>query len=557
MPVYFLDNYAPNNLESVIVKNDKTPLHGEIWVYEQFLKFNEFDLLPNEKWYLKHNYNLSTHPGSKGKVEGQIDFLLLSNAGLLILEVKGGGIKVDENDRYFSYLKNEEYEAENPFNQSKEYTHTLRELIDTRVFVYRAVIFPHESGFIIKGPQLSGYSDLFFSKRDYQHFNIDQSRAITNLFFQFISSLAVKSRRNNISKLNPGWHLEMVNKKLFEKYPELESKELNRLKSELFPSQSSYGYNPEKINREIILNENYEILKGLKRNQKILIQGVPGTGKTVLATKFIAENLLKQHKGIMFCANKLVRAKLEKIILNDYKLNSNDISFRIYSDKVIPESVSFDLDFIVFDEAQEYFDKGLFDFIEVLNKRLERPKILILYDPRQTIFIDSKDIAWHTDFFIENGFIHYLFDEIYRCSQNPIISEISKYILLNKLSSRKELAAFINSVHSKEDKLRLVKKIVGESRFTKSEITVLIHSDLIDDFKKIVDDFFKKEFEELTENNIGLVSSKIRFSTPLKYRGLENDMVYLITPDFEYKAQVQNYVAVTRAMQEVKLVLWN
>ena len=556
MPIHFIDNYAPNSLESSIVKKDGTALYGEIWVYEQFLKFNEYDLLPKEKWYLKHNYNLSIHPSSKGKVEGQVDFLLLSRFGLLIIEVKGGGIRVDENDCFYSYNKSGEYEAENPFNQSKEYTHTLRELIDTRAFVYKAVIFPHEAGFLLKGPQLSGYDDLFFSKRKFQHLNADQSRAVTNLFFEFISTLAAKSRRKNISRLNPGWPLEKVNNKLLEKYPELKSKELKRLKSELFPSQSSYGYNPEKVNKEIILSENYEILKGLRRNQKTLIQGAPGTGKTVLATKFLAENLLKQHKGIMYCANKLVCAKLENIILNDYKLSSNDISFRIYSDKVTSESISSDLDFLVFDEAQEYFDKGLFDFIEELNKKLERPKILILYDPRQTIFSDFKDIAWYTDFFIENGFIHYLFDEIYRCAQSPIISEISRHVLLNKLLSKKEYAEFVNNVDSIEDKLRLVKKIVDESRFTKSEKTILIHSDLIEEFKKIVEDFFKKDFEELTEDNISLASSKIRFTTPLKYRGLENEMVYLITPELDSKSQVQNYVAITRAMQEVKLVLW-
>ena len=557
MPIHFIDNYAPNNLEAVIVKKDRTPLYGEIWVYEQFLKFNEFDLLPNEKWYFKHNYNLSTHPGSEGKVEGQIDFLLLSKSGVLILEVKGGGILVDDKDIYWSYQGDKKYEAENPFNQSKEYTHTLRELISTRAFIYRAVIFPHEAGFQLVGPQLSDYDYLFFSKRDFKHFNADQDRAITNKFFQFITSLAAGSRRKNISGLNPGWSLEKVNNRLFVKYPELKSKEIERLKSELFPSQSSYGYNPDFIRKNIILNENYEILKGLRRNQKALIQGAPGTGKTVLATKFLAENLLKQHKGIMYCANKLVRAKLEHIILNDYKLNSHDISFRIYSDKVTSENISSDLDFLVFDEAQEYFDKGLFDFIEELNKKLERPKILILYDPRQTVIAEFKDIAWYTDFFIENGFIHYFFDEVYRCAQSPVIFEMAKHLLLNKLSSKKESDEFIYEVNSTKDKLRIIKKILDESRFTRSEKIVLIHSELIEDFKKIVEDYFNKDFEELTEDNIGLASSKIRFTTALKYRGLENDMVHIITPSLDSKSQVQNYVAITRAMQEVKLVLWN
>ena len=47
--------------------------------------------------------------------------------------------------------------------------------------------------------------------------------------------------------------------------------------------------------------ENYETLKGLRRNRKVIIQGAPGTGKTVLAKKYLAENILKQQKGRWHC----------------------------------------------------------------------------------------------------------------------------------------------------------------------------------------------------------------------------------------------------------------
>ena len=105
----------------------------------------------NESWFLKHNYNLSTHPASKGKVEGQIDFILINKYGVLIIEVKGGGLRVDEFDQYYSYkLNGEQYKTQNPFNQAKEYTHTLKELIDEGVFIYRAVVLPSEAGFELK-----------------------------------------------------------------------------------------------------------------------------------------------------------------------------------------------------------------------------------------------------------------------------------------------------------------------------------------------------------------------------------------------------------------------
>jgi hypothetical protein len=564
MPIIFLNNYPSNKLQEVIKTKEGVALHGEIWLYDQFLKFQEYDLIQDETWYLKHDYNLSQHPGSKGKVEGQIDFVLLTKNGILIFEVKGGGLRVDENDRYYSYNRNGEYQTQNPFNQVKEYTHTLKELNESSVFVYRAVILPHEAGFKLLGHQLSGYSHLLFSKKDFKHLNgHSQGKAINNLFFEFVKELAKRSRRNIIKELNPSWRLEKVNKKLFSAYPELKSKALERIKTELFPSQSSYGYNPDKINSELIFKENYEILKGLKRNKNVLIQGAPGTGKTVLATKFLAENLLRQHKGIVFCANKLVRCNLEHIIINNYNLDSNSISFRIFSNIVTSESVASDIDFLVFDEAQEYFDNGLFDFINELNDKLENPKILILFDPKQTIISDFKELSWYTDYFIASGYTHYLFDEIHRCVKKSII-EISELILLNDNENViKKYGQYIRKVENKceelekqEFKLGVIKDILDEHKFTRAEMIILVHSTLVEDLKKIILSFFKLDIEELTEENINLGSSKVRFTSPLKYRGLENKAVFLITPELSEITRVQNYVGVTRAMEQLKIILW-
>lgn len=556
MPITFIDNYPKNNLEKTIIKNDGTPLEGEMWVYKQFLDFNENDFLPNETWFLKHNYNLSTHPSSKGKVEGQIDFILLTKYGLLVIEVKGGGLRVDEYDCYYSYNKTGEYETQNPFTQAKEYVHSLKNLNEkSNVFVYRSIILPHEAGFELKGNQLSGYKDIFYSKKDYVNCNSDYAK--NKLFFEFINELGKKTRKHNIRELNPNWDNQRINDSLFTFYPELSSKELRRIKSELFPTQSSYGYNPDKINTEIILNENYETLKGLRRNNNVMVQGAPGTGKTILAQKFLAENLLKQHKGIVFCANKLIRAKLEHIILNEYNLDPNFIQFKIFSELLKPENLSNEIDFIVFDEAQEYFDKGLYDFISEVNKKLENPKILILYDPEQSIISGYKELAWYTDFFIDCGYTHYYFDENYRCIQHKKISEVSELILSNRFS--KIFTDYSESIiycNGAESKIAEVKKIIFESRFNSIEKIILVQSQILDEFKEIAVDYFKKELEELTEENINIPSQKIRYTTPLKYRGLENKCVYIITNNLNEKNKIQNYVAVTRAMELIRFILW-
>ena len=416
MAVTLLNNYYENSLEKNITKKDGTPLYGEIWLYKQFLKFNTNNLIQDENWHLKHDYNLSTHPSSKGKVEGQIDFILLSKYGILIIEVKGGGLRVDDNDQYFSFNKANPkgYKTQNPFNQAKEYTHTLKELIDEGVFVYRAVVLPHEAGFKLKGPQLAGYKNLLFSKKDFANLSeVEDDKAINKLFHTFLIDLAKSSRSKILKELNPSWSTEKINKRRFEKYPELSSKKMKSLKSQLFPIQNTYGYNLERINSEIILKENYETLKGLRRNRKVIIQGAPGTGKTVLAKKFLAENILKQQKGVYYCANKLIKSKIEHSITRDYNVDDCLITFKVYSENIIKSDIKNDIDFIIFDEAQEYFNKGLFELIEKFEKDFNLPKFLVLYDPKQTIIFNFNDISFYTDFYIENGFTHYLFDENY------------------------------------------------------------------------------------------------------------------------------------------------
>jgi len=553
MSLIYLNNYPENNLEISITKKDGTPLYGERWVYEQFIKFNTYSFLPkNETWYIKHDYNLSTHPASKGKIEGQIDFILLSKYGILIIEVKGGGLRVDQNDNYHSYnSKKESYLTQNPFNQAKDYTHSIKELLDGGVFVYRAVVLPSEAGFKLVGPQLEGYKNLLFSKKNFSHLSEnDDDKTINKLFFDFLIDLAKSSRSKILTKLNPGWSKHKINQKIFDKYPELSSKKMKSLKSELFPVQSSYGYNPERINTEIILKENYETLKGLRRNRKVIIQGAPGTGKTVLAKKFLAENILKQQKGIYYCANKLIKSKIEHSIIRDYGVSNDLIEFKVYHENSVNEVFAKEIEFIIFDEAQEYFNKGLFELIEKFENELESPKLLVLYDPRQTIIYNFSDIAFYTDFYIENGFTHYLFDETYRCGQNENIISLSND-LLNSKDIQPDM--FVSETVSK---LKVIKEIIAETKFVKSEQIILINSSIIEDFKEIAKDYFNDSLEEMVESNINILSSKIRFTTPIKYRGLENKSVYLITDNLNEKAKVQNYVAVTRAMEQVKIILW-
>ena len=563
MAITFINNYLPGTLETEILRPNRKPLYGEIWVYQKFLEFAKGGLV-NDDWYLKHNVQIANHAASISKIEGQVDFLLLTKYGLLIIEVKGGKVTVDSTGKYSSIEKDESYEAQDPFIQVKEYVHTYREYFDKKVFVYKAVIFPHEKNFKLSGLSLEGHKDIFFSAKDMEGLS---PQGITNKFYEFITSLAVSSRKRIIRKFWKDLNEAEVETMALEKFPILEDKELDRIKRDLFPDPEKYGYDPTRITEHLILNQNYETLVGLRKNRRVIIQGGPGSGKTLLGMKFLANNIVKQQKGLVFCANIFIKTKLEYQIFHDHKIEANCITFRKFSKEVTVESIDDEIDFLIFDEAQEYFRFGLYDLVKALEKKLSKPKVLILYDPDQSILIGEENFEYHQDLFLGDGYTHFQFDTNYRCIQQPFIGHMAKRILHNELERlTKVFTGEIEQAKSELELIRVVKSFFKDTTYSYSEKIILIHSDLF----KLMDDFFKQyldeQLEELNENNVNLIPSRVRYTTALKYRGMECKSVFLITKPFisnNYSEKdlrmnmVQNYVGVSRAMANINILEWS
>lgn len=559
MPIHFIDNYPKNQLSKVITKRTGEPLHGEIWIYKQFLKINDFGLLENENWYLKHDFNLSEHPGSY-KSEGQVDFILISKYGVLIIEVKGGGLRVDENDTYYSYNKNSEYQTQNPFIQAKEYTYSIKEYLQSDTFVYRAVILPHETGFKLIGPQLNGYKYLFYSKADFMTYSeYTEQKAITSSFFKFIEELGKKSRKHILNQIYPNWSKEKINEMCFEKYKTLSSKQISRIKTQLFPKQKSLGFNPNVLYNDVIINENYDILVGLERNNFVIIEGGPGTGKTTLALKYVANNFLKGLKGVMFFANTLVKARFEHLLFKEYNIIPEYIDLQTFSEKTSIDNLKNEIDYIIYDESQEHFGKGLFDFHEKIQERYDSPKTMILCDSKQSIYSNSKDLMWYTDFFIDDvGFSHYSFETNHRCIQQPKINYISKLIDQNQWGEiEKQYPETIVTFEEEINFLKNLKEIIEQSFFTHKEKVILVTPEIFNYVNELVLKYFSKDIIHITESNINLNVNKIALTTPIKYRGLENKAVHLITSKINEKIKTQLYIGATRAIESLKIYEWN
>ena len=266
MSVTFHPNNPIDALETIIIKDDGSPLHGEIDVYRKLWEdLNKSTL----DWNVWHDLKLPDHSDDFNyykKTSSQIDFLILCKHGLLVLEVKGGPIST--KDSTFFYGKNFETPIkQNPFKQSEGYKYTLKDKVLNNFkscFFCEATAFPH-----VDYP--------FESKL------IDKKL----LWTSFIS----KDYGNSIEKfiLSVFEYSKEKHKKHFRYYDEISPKEqlgIKKILSPIIGDRSKFN----SINTiEWLGVQNLELLDGLYKNSRIMIEGPPGCGKTTIAKAMLEQ----------------------------------------------------------------------------------------------------------------------------------------------------------------------------------------------------------------------------------------------------------------------------
>src|SRR5699024_5067756 len=228
---------------------DGSPLRGEIDIYRKLYKdLNE----SKDQWDVWHDLKLPVHSNISNyykKTSAQIDFLILSKYGVIILEVKGGAVSTKNNTFY--YGKNFDTEmSQNPFRQVEGYKFTLKDKILNSIkncFFCEAVAFPHvdykfESSLID--------SNLLWTK--YNATNYDNS---------------IETFLKNAIQ-----HQKEKNEKHFRHFGNLTLKEVNAIKKILSPKIKDRSYTNSINTLEWLGVHNIEVLEGLYKNQRIMIE---------------------------------------------------------------------------------------------------------------------------------------------------------------------------------------------------------------------------------------------------------------------------------------------
>ena len=251
--------------------------------------------LPND-CIIYHSYPwLKTDRNDRGNTtikEGETDFvIILPSHGMLILEVKGGEITYDEDSRDWSrVLGNGRLKSiQDPFEQASRNTHYLENAIKRRgyqganslPFTYGyAVVFPDCE---YKGPTPVGAEPaIIFSASDLPYLDRRITSALSQWTRRDKPTPLTPIEVNNIKKsISPAFDLLPV---LFRKIEEQE----------------------EKLFR--LTNEQQNLLNFLGQKQRACIEGVAGSGKTMLA-QAQAEKFADAGKTVLFvCYNKTLAA---------------------------------------------------------------------------------------------------------------------------------------------------------------------------------------------------------------------------------------------------------
>jgi hypothetical protein len=503
-----------------------------------------FEILKKQ---LSENYDIfysktfvATEKGEKPEYE--IDFIIAKpHKAILVLEVKGGVMKYNG----FDWLQDDRKMEKDPIKQATSAAHSLsRRFAHLNMATDWALCFP----------RCSKRNNIPLTTTN--DFNLIDETSLPYIS-EYIDDIFRNIEKKYIEKKG-------CSQKEYEDFKELLTRELDFHQ----PYNTQLLYDEELIQK--FTDEQYKLYADIiKANDRVLVSGVAGSGKTLLASK-IALDFAKEGKNVLFlCYNKMLGNKLKRdLVAKDYFTNYleatqlvanyfEDFAKKTINDaewwtttyekrkknKEVNEFFIFDvseklekinkemrntIDVLIIDEAQDFQDDFCFSVLFEYVKK-DGGKILLFQDVMQDLFDNKMKLPeqYKKDFMpfplkrncrsskeiIEK--LKELNNEIYLDDNTPQgiceLQRVDKNAEM-KLTIEKEINKLV-----KEDKIIDLSKIVIISNLPKegscfAGVSQIAGFDLVELNEQ-------GEFEK----------NKIHYATIHKFKGLECDIVFVVS----------------------------
>lgn len=496
--------------------------------------------LPND-WYVFHDVAWqSSTAGETG--DGQADFVLMHpTKGIIVLEVKGGGIEVDRG-QYVSVDRNGiRHVIKNPFAQARTSKHVLLDYLKScipglpYVAMAHGVVFSDVTDPPRLGPEAP--AEIVIDRRGLR----DIAAAISRLLEHSGRSCQLEARHVEriISLLAPTATIRPI------------------LRDDIEDARARLIH---------LTDDQYRLLRQIRRNRQALVYGGAGTGKTLLAVERSRQLAAEGFRVLLTCYNRALGEFLATNLAGEtgitvarfheltYRLaraaalpwpqNPDQEWFDITAPDLLVDAAGingFEIDAVVVDEGQD-FAPSWWEALRLLMTDPEQGPFYVFADHHQAIYRNPSE--WEPPF---DGFV---FELITNCRNTlPIASRVADVYGddVDTLGAPgpepeyQEVGSFADAVRETR---RILVRLLQDDGLGPDQVVVLTASAALAEQLR--------SRPVATHQLVEIGGDGVVVDTFHSFKGLESDVVIAVLPDFSTPALAEQhrglaYIGLSRA----------